>query len=396
MMNCVVSGCCGKTSANDKIRLYKFPRDKLTRMKWLENVGLQPEELKFKSKVCSRHFERGYLGFRRLKPRVIPTLCLGQESRPPHRNTVPLQCTRRSCCIKNCNSGPEERFFKVPSKGEERRTWLNLCKLDTNIKKYLYICSNHFNENAIGKRKLLKGAVPSRNLIINDNAIVKSQNVTIDAIGEDTESSETKSVASSYLSEQFTKNNLTDSHMKSCRAAYNTEGLETYKNEIEICPNGCHRDFLQKEKKLLAEIFRQNQEITQLKDIISVSKQQFQKLENSSFVADTNTSEEAIVFSRMICGGRKKQFKKDEKILAQNLFSVSSKCYNFMRNTLKFNLPHRSSVDNWCSMLPECAENHEITFEQVFIPKDLEYDLSNDTLDKFVFGRNKENESEQL
>uniref|UniRef100_A0ABK9NGF2 THAP-type domain-containing protein n=1 Tax=Glossina morsitans morsitans TaxID=37546 RepID=A0ABK9NGF2_GLOMM len=387
MTNCVVSGCCGKTSADDSIRLYKFPQDKLTRIKWLENIGLQPGDLKSMSKVCSRHFESGYLGFRRLKPRVIPTLCLGHEHRALHRNTVPFQWKRRNCCIKNCNSGYEKRFFKVPPKGEQRRTWLSLCKLDNSTKKYLYICANHFNENAIGKRKLLKGAVPSRNLSLNDNVIVKTEKVNADAIGEDTEASENGSVTNSCLSEQIIKNNLT----MSC-AVYKTEDLEDYTSEIELCPHGCHRNFLRKEKKLLAEIIRQNEEIVQLKDIISVLKQRFQNLENSSFIANANTSEEAIAFSKMICGGRKKKFGEDEKILAQNIFSISSKCYNFMRSTLKFNLPHKSSVDNWCSELPMSADSNEIIFEQVFIPKDLDYEQSNNNLDNFVLNRNKENE----
>ncbi|XP_005184299.1 uncharacterized protein LOC101888709 [Musca domestica] len=59
--------------------------------------------------------------------------------------------------------------------------------------------------------------------------------------------------------------------------------------------------------------------------------------------AAPNASENSIAFARMVCAKRK-MYTKNEVLLAQKIYSVSSRCYHFMRGFLKLNLPHPSTL----------------------------------------------------
>ncbi len=51
---------CGNTQAKDpSVSFHRFPRDPAVRRVWLNTLGVQENELKPSSRVCSRHFPEG-------------------------------------------------------------------------------------------------------------------------------------------------------------------------------------------------------------------------------------------------------------------------------------------------------------------------------------------------
>uniref|UniRef100_A0A1A9WVP4 THAP-type domain-containing protein n=1 Tax=Glossina brevipalpis TaxID=37001 RepID=A0A1A9WVP4_9MUSC len=379
MKYCVVQGCNVKSTSSHKVSMYKFPPDKPTRLKWLENIGVHPSDLNTATRVCSRHFETKYVG-RRLKRRVVPTLSLGDYQKALHQNTVPAIRKRRKCAIQNCNSDLETRFFRIPREGDERRIWLHLCKLDGNTK-HMFICVNHFNESDIRKNRLVKGAIPCKNLFIRDNESFKLEDIDVDTNKRESETKRNTCILHPFdLSEQNWRSEEFDKNLENISTNEKTENLDTNQIGPEICISNRSRESIQEENEWLAEINFKNDEIVQLKNTISALKAKLQKLDSSSFIVDPGTSKVALAFSKMICGAKRKRFTEDQKRLAQHFFSVSAKCYKFMRGTLQFTLPNDSSF--CCTDLPH-EESYQFAFEQVFIPKSFGYDRSNNLLEGY-------------
>uniref|UniRef100_A0ABK9NGZ6 THAP-type domain-containing protein n=1 Tax=Glossina morsitans morsitans TaxID=37546 RepID=A0ABK9NGZ6_GLOMM len=377
MKYCIVQGCNVKSTSGDKVTMFDFPPDKPTRLKWLENIGVQAKDLNTATRVCSRHFETKYAG-KRLRRRVVPTLHLGDYQKAVHQNTISASMKKRRCAIDNCRSDAENRFFRIPASGEKRKTWLNLCKLDDRLK-HMFLCWNHFNESDIKTNRLAKGAVPCKNLFTSDDDSVKLENVDVDANREESENSQNSFTASAFnSSEQTWRDEEVDENSVSCTTYEKTEILERKQNGPGVCETSRDRGRDQEGNKWLAEIALKNQEIIQLKSTISALKTKLQKLENSSFIIEPDTSKVAFAFSKMICGAKSKKFTEDQKRLAQHFFSVSAKCYNFMRGTLEFTLPNDSS---FCRADLSHEEDYQFAFEQVFIPKGFGYDRSNNLLD---------------
>ncbi|XP_036346865.1 uncharacterized protein LOC118756197, partial [Rhagoletis pomonella] len=94
-----------------------------------------------------------------------------------------------------------------------------------------------------------------------------------------------------------------------------------------------------------------------------------------------------------------------EKTLAQNINYMSTKAYNFMRDDLKFSLPHKKSLLRWrpikyvspgidfkvienlkyvVSEMSPTERFCEILFDEISIKKDLVYNKSRDIIDGFV------------
>lgn len=115
--------------------------------------------------------------------------------------------------------------------------------------------------------------------------------------------------------------------------------------------------------------------------ITSISRQQIK--------AAPNASEDSIIYARMVCGKQRKYTKK-EVLLAQKIYSVSPRCYNFMRGVLTLNLPHTTTLKrqrqlNAASNLVS-QQGRELSIENSYSEENAkeEYEEYQDDLDLLV------------
>uniref|UniRef100_A0A1B0BV98 Transposable element P transposase-like RNase H domain-containing protein n=1 Tax=Glossina palpalis gambiensis TaxID=67801 RepID=A0A1B0BV98_9MUSC len=141
----------------------------------------------------------------------------------------------------------------------------------------------------------------------------------------------------------------------------------------------------------------------------------YNKIEQlKKFTVCVDGSEEAFAFAKMICKADK-TFNEIEKRISQQIYLISSKLYDFMRNELKFNLPITSSgspcrlpvqkfnagiksndntfkhIKDVLNRTRETEKICSLHFDEVGVEKCLTYNEEDDVVEGFVdFGSSKE------
>ena len=134
---------CKKTS-----KLFRFPKDDLLNSQWCNNSNIETSfGKKSTSRVCIAHFDKLFLGKKKLLANSIPTICLGHtENINLCYPTAKIKLAHvNKCAIKNCGGSLRTaKMFKFPSNVKLRDTWLQICNISNENVRTLYLCSSHF------------------------------------------------------------------------------------------------------------------------------------------------------------------------------------------------------------------------------------------------------------
>ncbi|XP_058974994.1 uncharacterized protein LOC131801046 [Musca domestica] len=174
---------------------------------------------------------------------------------------------------------------------------------------------------------------------------------------------------------------------------------------------------IQNEKELRAENDELKQKIEALTKErnaltceVAKLKTELDNFTRKCIVPSVNTSEEALTLARMGTDERKVYTKK-ERDIAQNIYFRGARCYKFMRENIKFNLPSPRSLGRWQhirslnpgidiavvnslkAQVQNMSERERICFvvhDEVEIKPVLEYNKAEDVVDGFEdFGKNR-------
>lgn len=78
-----------------------------------------------------------------------------------------IKCVLNIC---RANRDAGRILFRFPQDEVQREIWIRSCGLSsTRVRKNIYICDNHFAEDCIRNRKLVKGSIPTLNFPLNTN-----------------------------------------------------------------------------------------------------------------------------------------------------------------------------------------------------------------------------------
>uniref|UniRef100_A0A1I8P9W7 THAP-type domain-containing protein n=1 Tax=Stomoxys calcitrans TaxID=35570 RepID=A0A1I8P9W7_STOCA len=179
-----------------------------------------------------------------------------------------------------------------------------------------------------------------------------------------------------------------------CRC-HNREGDEKYYELLKTIENlkkteeeqNRQINMLTSQNKLSEHLLKtKTKRLTELAETEVVLRKELETLQRivnviskREITAAPTASENSITFARMACARRKK-YTRSEILLAQKIYSVSNRCYNFMRGVLLLNLPHTSTilrqrklkdiVNNQGDVIEEVQHDYEIKQEE-----DYEHDL---------------------
>ncbi|XP_005185206.2 uncharacterized protein LOC101901640 [Musca domestica] len=168
---------CRRSRLKHGVRFYSLPSHEKMRRKWLHNLQVPSNKAaKLQNlKVCNLHFHKRCLDGKTLKPWAMPTKHLG-HAEPifdnPRRLQNPLML--KKCILPHCKnhqvSHDDTRTFVFPKVPEYLEKWAENLKLDVGQCKGR-LCSEHFEEEVIGEKKLKNGAVPTINLGHDENPL---------------------------------------------------------------------------------------------------------------------------------------------------------------------------------------------------------------------------------
>ncbi|XP_037927940.1 uncharacterized protein LOC119662407 [Teleopsis dalmanni] len=185
VVECSVVNCIGKN--NSQIKLFRFPIGSPTLLKaWCYNTKLKCDSINSNSRLCSRHFDISYIGSKRLKSGVIPTLLLGHNDDLMHPtvDVNKLKKIKKQCIVQNCNSTyPPDLLFKVPE--GKKADWSKILYISVQSSGMQYICSKHFKADMVNRRRLKSNAMPC--LHLSSQLDITSAGVSVECETENTD-----------------------------------------------------------------------------------------------------------------------------------------------------------------------------------------------------------------
>lgn len=406
---CVALECTSNMKSNPNLRFFRFPTNLEQRKIWLTNCKIEEKDCYRNALLCENHFGDSMKGKKKLKAGAIPT----EFSKYSCKNVVLKKKRIKKCtiCSKNSNIS---KLFKFPKEKILLEKWIHACGLEkTNYNPYMLICESHFEKNVLGKKKLLKNAVPTLNLrkteIFDFNE--ESDN-------DDGEESIHNKLISPSISD-ISSNILIPSKVyagPACSYIHSINMLDienlplspprivnenTYVEDV-LCTN-CEKHeknslyYRKRISKLLKEndLLKQKNKIT-LKKCKALKKITNSKSKKKKIPAEEIPNENAAIFSKMILNKKSKGnlWTEKQKEIAQNIHYKSSSCYFFLRDNLGFTLPSKSSLHRWAplkklrpgfnpellanlkniiSSMDDISKEAVILFDEVAIRKDLVY-----------------------
>lgn len=272
-----------------------------------------------------------------------------------------------SCVVPSCGKlkrdNLELKFFKFPDKGTAAYDkWMVACSLQEPPRaKTSYVCSCHFSETNIGKKRLKNKAIPSLNL---NYAPKVDEQETFDHMTVRYEGKSYSCRKSSYCENQNPQD-LTFEEL---------EHLDpmNFKTELNLEPPKCNNciksekdcefyrsryaNILKKYKRL-----KENKQVIRLKEKHSYEKFKRAKNRNrnlrkviakplSSIIdSQPNVSENAKTLCKMILCKKSKysHWEQNERELASELQYKSAHVYRYFREVLEINFPSPSSIQRW-------------------------------------------------
>lgn len=203
------------------------------------------------------------------------------------------------CHVNGCeNTQPPHKCYPFPTEKEKRDTWIEACMVEEQYLnlKLLYACQDHFRPEMMAKDRLKPMAFPSTFKWTNTDF-------------------------TSYPPEEVCHN---CSRFMSLEREFNVM-KEKYENQLR----------------------QKNEEVDQLKNELELREQRAIEYYKNSVPILKNSSKDAVLFSKVIVNPQRVNYSDEEKVLLQNMNYVSSKFCNFMRDTLKFKIPARSTFYEW-------------------------------------------------
>lgn len=152
---------------------YTFPKKETDLYKeWLKFCGVEKSNVK-NPYICDIHFDAHSKLKKKLRANSFPTINFPKtEKLPAKKKTRP---SKLKCVIENClnrtSVNTNCKFFNFPKKNAKLyKTWVDICGLSETVecKKSKVLCSNYFNPEDYGKRKLNRNAVPTRNIFLRN------------------------------------------------------------------------------------------------------------------------------------------------------------------------------------------------------------------------------------
>ena len=318
--------------------------------KWCHNLSIAISFGKIStSRVCADHFDKLFLGKKKLLANAIPTINLGHNSIGDiHYPTVKINI---KCAIKSCDgSQRSSRMFRFPGNIKLKNTWMEICGInkDANTSN-LYLCSNHFDQKYLGIRKLFANAIPTINLVNASCGIPLNTNKSaIDSNLNEFEFNEFSDVSSviipkrSYegpnsknrvVYEDLTfeeldtltfsprKRHLSISSMACGDCVKKQQNVQYFKERTKFFSDKCLA--LSEENKLLKK------EIKKYRDM---------PMNISDHIDSLNeVPENSKEFCKMLLSN-KNTYSDQQKHICQNINYKSYSCYSFIREDLGFHL----------------------------------------------------------
>lgn len=366
------------------------------------------------------------------------------------------------CAIENCGLSRRQnvRLFKLLAHHKKYNDWVLNCRLKDSTNKNIVICEKHFEKKYFTKRGLSKYAVPTLNLFENKKNDSDSDisMVTILSV-EDLSEIEDNSIATDVIistdnlrqfqatSENMSQTSLVESQNNICSTNVDMtleditclpEPASAMHIESDIEPPPCNT-CLQNIKnenyyrlnynKLLKTVQSKDREIRELKKKCNNYSRKFKRTKVSIKKSKPNINddinklpidENAKNFCKMLTISRFKNQKwpEEQKIIAQNIFYRSSSSYKYLRESLNFNLPSKSSLIRWqpvkylspgfnnnalmkikekLSVMSSDSKQAVLLFDEIHIRSDLIYNIYSDQIDGFVdYGKDREAEIGKL
>lgn len=324
---------------------------------------------------------------------------------------------RTKCVIASCQASPkdfpERKFLRFPNKNTKvYKKWLEAVGYNENIqnRKTPYICSNHFQPQDFGKSRLKRYAFPSLYLSSNisdkmwdeirfDPSKVKRTYSRKKPLSTDVTVVELNNLAKDTCNSEETIEYSCPSCLKKSKAVsfYIKLVAKLQKKIKQVRLAYKHRSKINKVLRIKFE---------RLKGVNNKLRQKAE--EPIAFQIDSlrEVNETSKIFAKLILRGNKKTvFTEDEKWISQCLYFRSSAGYDFLRNSLNFNLPHSSTLHRWTTVkslspgpdaqvlskiqsevakLSEREKEVLLIFDEMSVQTNLTYNKYKDKIDGFV------------
>ncbi|XP_017474319.1 PREDICTED: uncharacterized protein LOC108364945 [Rhagoletis zephyria] len=328
---------CPITSLEAK--LYGWPRDKEMALKWRQNLRISPDAhiAPTNTFICGAHFPHFAVGGQRLKRGAVPTLNLGPEEDVVLQHSIEEAKGYRSCCVEGCSPHDDQTLFGFPRTEVAFNNWALVCNLKVSFppNTKICICERHFHNRYLTKTRLLKGAFPLFNLPpqIPSEPNSCSSELILQPVKHVYMPIKSEGDLTLEQFEQF-------SDLEVKRQRFDVRGTEGgLSNEPGFCD---HEPFARAARIYQGNARKQDIRIEELQNENVAFKQQIARLQTHAIIASPDCSDDALNFARMIVRSVS-SYTDTEKTLAQNINYMSTKAYNFMRDDLKFSLPHKKS-----------------------------------------------------
>lgn len=412
---CCIKKCNEDREKTPNLRLFRFPLQQNLKIIWMENCKIT-SNVGIKSKfVCDKHFDKKCLGIKYLKPYAIPTIFSYaiKNMQPFLIENVPPKLYLKKCCVNECGlTNESERMFRFPSEKNVSDDWIKAFGFEASYEiKNKYVCGKHFANSLVLQKRLKKGALPTLNLGNRLSVFNFTEPETSNMeVNREPNFRSYPCPSSSYpLQEQLVLSDFLT--LKSPPRKYLNSTVE---NDVFMCSrcetNIKTKSFYIKKQNFLSRKLRDaNNKIYKLKKQMRSYADKFKNVEeviNKIDHANDNTKE----FCKMLLKKSNTKYNEKQKNLAMNLNYKSNSCYIFMRDTLKFQLPSRSTIFNWTPIkklqpgfneqviynlksqiinMDEKSKESILIFDEIKILKRAEYNKYLDLVDGLVdYGNN--------
>lgn len=233
-----------------------------------------------------------------------------------------------SHCLKSQRTHPNIKIFKFPpAETEMGNIWRELCGFDSD-KTNIFLCQDHFQAEDIGKKYLKRHSIPSLYLSM---IVEESDVLTLNEIGK--------------LESPYRIRRQSSSPMGVCSSCLkNIQNCEKYRSKCNSYGKK-YNSLILKLRKAKQEINKLQRQVRKLKIISPKIKRN----QVSNMIDNLEINKNSKTFAKMLVKSKnvRIQWDQEEKTVAQNIFYRSQSGYNFLREGLLLNLPHKASLYRW-------------------------------------------------
>ncbi|XP_073828917.1 uncharacterized protein [Musca autumnalis] len=254
-------------------------------------------------------------------------------------------------CVMGCKDFKE--LFHFPAKESEKRLWCKFLEIPS-VSNDARLCDLHFDPKYKTLKKTLRDVVEKSKKVNELRSPVKLELVktTFETPPKRTYGQKNSSAAKPKPPPQL---DITMTCYCRCHNREQEEREELQKTVEELKMKNKHQfdeiQTLMSQNKISEHLLKTKTK--RIAELVSTEKYLRKQLESLQtvlseqsrrhIIAAQNASENSITFARMACVKRK-MYTKNEVLLAQKIYSISSGCYRFMRSVLHLNLPHPSTL----------------------------------------------------